>query len=417
MKIKVTWQHSALLLSCCAIAGLISWFGFHTTGTEAESQQYEWYPVHYASISNSLGLAGHFEAMDKVTLSAPFDGSISQVNAEAGSRVRGGDVIFTMNSTQIDMRIRTALSDLLKARKDLSRLELWNKTPEIARLRRQVSSAAALLKNSEVNLSETRALYEKGIVARNEVDAIRLQVQTQSEELQNARDDLTFAQSEADSDNRKIAQMALANAQAQYDTLTAMARHTQIRAPFDGLLVAATVPGASKAQNPQPGQQVQQGTPIYSITGLTRFQVKARIQESDVRFLKEGMDVIIRSEGLPGESLKGRLTLINVQNVDNGDVGGGAEYDVTVSLLPSTANLSNLRLGMSAALEIVTYANPYGLAIPPQAIQTDTEGKSYVNYRRDANAMPEQVFIKTGRSVASGIEVSNLDPGEVMLPH
>jgi HlyD family secretion protein len=407
----------ATIIAAVLVTGLVGFTVFHLSADDTPQVKDEWYPVNFAEIQNTLGLAGHIEAASKMTLTAPFDGVVKEVNAAAGDRVSAGDIIFTMDTSQVDIRVRSALTDVLKAKREVSRIEHWKSTPEISRLRRQVRSAAALLKNTQGNLSETSELYGRGIVSRNELDAIRLQVQTQIEDLQNAKDDLALAESGADGDNQKIAVMALTNAQAQYDLLNKQASQAVVRAPFSGVLLQATLSGGNRGTIPVPGQQMLQGSPVFSLTGLEHFKVMARVQENDTRFLKEGMAVNVNVEGMTGRVFSGQLTHISLENANNGGMGGAAEYDVTASMSVPAADLNSIRLGMSANLEVATYYNPRGITVPPQALMTDSEGKSYVVYRRSAGDKTQRVYIIEGNAVAAGTEVDGLAPGEVLIAH
>lgn len=404
----------ALALVAIAV-GVSSWWLLRADRMDSEKPQAMWQTVNVADVKNTLGLAGRIAAAKTVTLTAPFDGTVSTLSVVAGSKVKAGDVIFTLDTAQLDMRVRNALSDVLKAQREVTRVEQWKSAPEISRLRRQLRMASAQLKNSQTSLAETRALYQRGIVSRNELDAIRLQVETQTEEQRNAQDDLALAEAGADSDNQQIANMALANAQAQYDLLIEQAKRAQVKAPFDGLVLQATLPGGNKAALPVVGQLLTQGSPVFNLAGLEEVNVVARVQESDTRFLKEGLPVTLVIEGISEKTFSGRLTHISVENANGSEIGGPAEYDVVASMNAAPAELSALRLGMSATLDVITYHNPHGITVPPQALANDDSGRRYVIYRRNAAEKAMRVYVQEGHATAAGTEVSGLQAGEVLL--
>jgi len=395
--------------------GMSGWWRLRPDRTNSERPQAIWQAVNVADVKTTLGLAGRIAAAKTVTLTAPFEGTVSTIAAVAGSKVNAGEIIFTLDTAQLDMRIRNALSDVLKAQREVSRFEQWRSTPEISRLRRQVRMASVQLKNSQTSLAETQALYQRGIVSRNELDAIRLQVETQTEEQQNARDELTLAEAGADRDNQQIAKMALTNAQAQYGLLIEQAKHAAVKAPFGGLVLQATLPGGNKAALPVVGQLLTQGSPVFNLAGLEEINVVARVQESDTRFLKEGMPVALAIEGISAKTFSGRLTHISVENANGGEMGGPAEYDVVASMTAAPAELSALRLGMSATLDVITYHNPNGITVPPQAIAIDDNGRRYVIYRRSAADEAKRVYVQEGHATAAGTEVSGVQAGEVLL--
>ncbi|MCX2195109.1 HlyD family efflux transporter periplasmic adaptor subunit [Pantoea agglomerans] len=389
----------SLLLAVFLLAGACLIIGFSDGDTPGETVSLEtWLPVNYAPVSKFMGLAGHIEAEEDVTLSAPFDGVISKVGPVPGSRVKAGTLIFAIDPAQLEVRIRTALSDQLKAQSEVNRLEHWMSSPDITRLRRQINIAAAELGDTQANLHETKALYERGIVARSELDSLRMQVRTQADELQNSRDALAQAVSDADGNNMRIAQMVLLNAKTQYNSLVSQAVRKEVRAPFDGLLLPAALPGGAKSLNAIPGQQVIQGAPVFNLTRLDRFLVRARVQEGDVRFLKEGMNVKVTSDGLPDEKLAGKIIRIASQPSAKDEASGTVTYDVTASLNFPPESLGNVRLGMSADVQILTYSDAHGMVLPVQGIKDDGSGNSYVVYREKNGYKASPGFCDTERN-------------------
>lgn len=407
------WKLWSLVICTCVIGACLY---FSKTPDESHQTAEQWYPIAPGSLTNTLGLIGHVEAVEQKTLSAPFDGVLEKINVQAGDSVKAGDMLFTMGTLELDIQIRNALSELLKTKREVVRLKNWDQDPEVHRLRRQVSIATAVLNNSRKNLKETTELYDRGIVARNEVDNLRLQIQTQDQDLKNAREDLATLESRADKDSLQIAEIAFLNAQALYESLRNMALNYQVRAPFDGVIVPAKFFGGDKRVIVESGQHISQGNPVFSITGLKNFKVLAHVQESDISLLKEGMPVTVSGEGFGNVSRQGKITRIAFQNSSDQNSGGLVEYEITVSLSPEQIKkINSIKLGMSATLEVLVYSNPHGIAVPPQAIMRDNDGNAYVLYRNAPHSSPVKRPITTGKSVSAGIEVFGLESGEVLL--
>lgn len=374
-----------------------------------------WVPIKYEVLTNSLGLVGHVEAGHRIILSAPFDGVLREVRVRPGDKVSTGDVIFIMDTSLLQIQLRDALSELLQTKREATRLKNWSQDPEISRMRRQINIAASSLSNTRSTLEETQGLYKRGIVARNEVDNLRFQILTQSEDLKNLRDELSALEARADDDALQIANIAFINAQARYSSLKSMLSSEQVKTPYKGLVLPAQALGSEKPFFVEAGLHVTQGTPILTVSDLGNFVIMARVQEDDIHLLKEGMKVNITGEGFRNISYSGTVSYIGMQSSRGDSMNSAVEYDVTVSLPSDTTYSDSIRLGMSATLEVLTYSNPNGIAIPPQAVKQDADGKKFVIYRSNALATPEKKYIRLGKSVASGIEVFNIYTGEVLL--
>jgi len=385
------------------------------SGTTHDARTY-WLPVQPQLLEQQLGLAGRIQAARQETLSAPFEGTIREVLVREGQSVEAGQILLRLDPDQIEIQVRQAQAELLKAQREVHQLRNWDSSPEVSRARRAVQTARATLENAQANLRDTRALFERGIVARMEVDTLVQQVRTQQQDLLSAQEELHVVEARGQGEERKIAEMELINAQARHQALVAQSERQTLKAPFSGVVMRPAVPEGGKAVIAQPGLQVSQGTPLLTVIGLDCIQVLTRVEESDLHLLREGMPVQITGDGFAGQTLVGRIAAIAVQGNAADAPGAAAHYDVVVSLdAPPATPAQQMRLGMSARLAVVLYRNEQGIAVPPQALHTDDEGASYVLYRATPDATPSKVVVKPGRAVAQGIEVQGLQAGYVQV--
>lgn len=377
-----------------------------------------WVPVQPALLENQLGLIGRIEADTRITLAAPFDGRIEQIAVSENQRVDKGQLLATLDTTQLDIRIREARAELLKASRTLRDMHNWLQSNEVIRARRAVSTVEDNLQDIQTKLAETRRLYERGIVARMEVDALEQQLKSQRRELATSRDELRTTQRQGQGDNLRIAEMEEANARTHYDTLLALRSQRERRAPFDGIVLHPSANAGKGGQPPvQAGQFVSQGTPLFELASTTRLHACARVEESDLDQLSVDMPVQITSNGFKGMTLQGHIQSLGVQALDSDSYGGGSTYEVTVAIDPLPPEQhEHLRLGMSARLAITTYHQENGLAVPVEALHKDDQGRDSIIYRPALDTNPRQVPVTVGRAVPQGVEVFGLKPGYVELP-
>lgn len=388
---------------------------FFLKKTESSKNESEvWQSVYYSDLTSTLGLTGHIEATERTVVNAPFDGVIKDVMVHNGDEVSVGDVIFTMDTSQIDIQLRKALSEVMKSKREYTLLINWENTPEANRIKRHFRTATLLLNNTRNTFEETKILYERGIVSRNELDTLRIQMHSQTEDLNNVKDELNSMKSRADSDLLQIALMDLKNSEASYESLKKMASRNTITAPYDGLILPISPSGSGNPVVPEKGLSVSQGTPIFSVTQLRKFKIIAGVQESDIHLIKEGMEVNISGDGFQGANIKGKISHVSMKNSGESGQNNVVEYDIEVS--PSeNSDGHTLRLGMSANLDILLYENTRGLAVPEDAIRQDEHNKPFVIYRRNPELLPENKYIEIGKAVSTGVEIIGIGPGEVLL--
>lgn len=377
-----------------------------------------WFKVDYQPLENRLGLVGRIEAAMQQTMSSPFEGVVADVAVKEGQRVERGQRLLSLDTTQLDIQLRSALAEQLIARRNVLEVEHWSKGQDVARAKRTLSSVQSTLDDSESRLAETKVLLAQGIVPRMELDAVEQQIRSQRLDLAAAQSELGEVLKKGGEEHLQIAQMQWANTQSRYKSLVEQQAQREVLAPFAGVVIRSRTPQGNGVNLPfiQKGQRVGQGVPLFELINIEQVQVVARVEESDVHQLHEGLPVEITGDGFDGVVLHGLVNSVGVQGVDTQATPGGAFYEVIASIEGiESEQLRRLRLGMSARLQIVTYHRDRGVVVPLEALSRDTNGQSVVTYRPTLSESPGQVVVTTGRAMPDGIEVEGLEPGYVEL--
>ncbi|OHV49880.1 RND transporter [Photorhabdus temperata] len=397
------------------VAGAAIAYVYLPSSTDTSSQK-QWVRVEPQLLENRLGLVGRIQAATSLTIAAPFEGVIADVVVTEGQRVKRGQPLLSLDTAQLDIQLRQALTELLKAQRTVQDLVEWENSQDVARVRRTLTNAQLSLSDTERKLVDTRALFERGIVPRMEVDTLEQQAKVQRLDLAAAKEELNATLDKGTGENRQIADMELANAQSRYQALQVQQAQRELVSPFDGIVVRPLVQGSDKALSIQKGTRVTQGAPLFGIINLEQIQAVARIEEADLHQLYEGMPVQITGDGFAGLSLQGQIKTIGVQGRSSESQGAGVNYDVLVAIDPLTPEQrQRIRLNMSAKLAIVTYRNEHGLAVPAGALRQGPDGQIFVTYRRELRDPAQQITVTPGYAVPQGVEVVGLDAGYVEI--
>jgi multidrug efflux pump subunit AcrA (membrane-fusion protein) len=168
-----------------------------------------------ATIGEPAWFGWRIEASARQTLSAPFEGTVQQLSVTKGRRVEHNQSLLTLDTAQLDIQLRQAQTELLKAKRTVQDMQDWVHGEDVARARRALTNAELNLNDTETKLIDTRRLFERGIVARMEVEALEQQLRLQRLDLNASQAELRTAQTKGQGDSRQIADMELANAQAR----------------------------------------------------------------------------------------------------------------------------------------------------------------------------------------------------------
>ena len=140
-----------------------------------------------------------------------------------------------MDDAELELKLREAEIELLKAKMAHDSLSQWNAGPEVARARRALASAQQGLTKLRQQQTNTKVLLDKGIVSKDEYDGILQQEVAQENSVASAQQDFDEALHRGDADNVRVAELALKTAQARIDDLNAQSRLTVIKSPLRGV--------------------------------------------------------------------------------------------------------------------------------------------------------------------------------------
>ncbi|WMU75479.1 HlyD family efflux transporter periplasmic adaptor subunit (plasmid) [Enterobacter bugandensis] len=365
-----------------------------------------WLTVTPAPLNITLGLSGYIDNADRQTLYAPFAGTVSDLRFNTGDVVKSGQTLLVLDTADIDIQIRQAYADLLKARSEVARLHGWAGSSEVQRARRMLSAARGNLTDVSSKLEESRSLYHSGIIARQEVDALVRQHLQQQSELQAAEDDLKNILAQGSGINAEVAALQLTNAQQRYDQLISLQKQKSIVAPFSGNLYPPQTVEGKSAVVIQSGAKVSPDMPLFELARQDRLRVVAAVNEADVNQLSEGQHVEVTGDAFSSLRLSGEVRTVGISRQGKASAGESGTYEVVAMLAPLTQDQQRLlRPGMSARMSVLLYQKTRALIVPSEALQ-NRRGKTILTWRYPRSQKQYEQQVITGHSTPAGLEIS-----------
>lgn len=253
--------------------------------------QYLTSAVLQGEIRDAVDATGTVNAVVTVLVGSQVSGTIAKLNADFNSRVHKGEVIAVIDPSLLQATLLQASADLQNAKA--------NVTAAMAGLKK----ANAMLVQGKADFDRAAALARTNAGTQQELDLARANYETAKASVDAAEAGVEQAKAEV----------------SQKDAAVAMARtnldHTIIRSPIDGIVVA---------RNVDVGQTVAaslQAPTIFTIAqDLTKMQVYAKVDESDVGRIKLAQSVAFKVDAFPKDHFTGtvsqvRMNPTTVQNV------------------------------------------------------------------------------------------------------
>ncbi len=209
-----------------------------------------------------LKLSGTVISDDTKMIASRFMGFVKKVYVDEGDFVKKGDLLYTIDSKEIDLA--------------KSQVELM-----IGQARLAVQMNQNMYNNVHLNYERFKRLYKKGMVSKYELENMELMEK-------NTKDMVEIAKKQLD-----LAKTKLKEVLHQYEYL-------KLRAPNDAVVIQ---------KNIKEGQIAIPGMPALIITSLDNLKVLVEISESNLNLVKIGKKVKINIPSI-GFKTKGFIASI-----------------------------------------------------------------------------------------------------------
>ncbi|HEY8182055.1 MAG TPA: efflux RND transporter periplasmic adaptor subunit [Thermoanaerobaculia bacterium] len=236
------------------------------------------------------------------TLFSPAQGIIS-IKTKAGTQAHKGDVLATIESTELRSSLSQAQSLLISQRADLARQNIVSRQTNL-RAEQQVGLTTLRLEAARRNLTRNERMFKEGLSNRSDYESAQDAVRVAEMELTQAKKELGMGAETLNFDLRnrqeqvKRQESVTAELQRKVEELT-------VRAPFDGMV--ATV-------NVQDRDAIAANQAILTIVNLSSFELELTLPEEYAADTSIGTPAIIAFEG---REYTGNVTAISPEVVNS----------------------------------------------------------------------------------------------------
>jgi len=271
-------------------------------------------------LAETVTATGTLSPVDAVELGAEVTGRLTRVLVDVNDRVEAGQVLAEIDPEQLSARVQEARAQLGSAQAN-------------------VASAKATLSEAELKMARLRALGDRQLASREEVE-------TGEATLERAKANVSSANAQI-----TVARAGLSSAETSLQKAI-------IRAPIAGIVLMRAV---------EPGQTVTAGfqTPVLFTLArdLTSLELDVEVDEADIGKVKEGQTASFVVDAYPDREFKS--TLVQLHNMP--------KAEATVVTYAAVLSVDNkdmlLRPGMTATATIVTRKLSGNLLVENRALR------------------------------------------------
>ena len=361
------WRVLRVGVLLAIVAGVIYWVRFAPIPV-AQHQ------VQRGEIVVEVMGTGTLEAHVKTTVSSKISGRVAEVRVDQGDRVKHGQLLVRLDDEELKQQVAIAQANRVAAQ------------AAIDRLKTDKDRAIAVFEQANRNHARVAALVAKKVASQDDLDRAVEALSVSQAGLSRAEAAITEGQKE------------LIAAEKTLEYHRARLADTEIRAPFDGLIVR---------RQRDPGDVVVPGSSILTLLSTDHLWISAWVDETEMAKLKQEQParVVFRSE--PDRSFPGSVVRLG-READRET----REFvvDVRVLELPS-----NWAVGQRAEVYIETDRKRSAVLLPAKYIvRRDDQTGVFIDQNGHAAWRPLTLGLRSTEMVEA---VEGLQPGgTVVIP-
>ncbi len=286
---------------------------------------------------NSLRISGTIEARE-VVISAETGGTVKDLPAVEGNKVKAGDVLARLDDTVLRYQLDQAQAAWTAADAQRRGVGAGSRLEQVRSAKANLDQVQAMANGAQVQINDlTAALSDidtkisdsQNSLQNTQDPALKLQAQAQLANMQSAQTDLQIRLDSAKS-QLEMYQAQVRSAQAQYDLVAAGATSqakdaasaqvdqagaavklaeaqlakAEIKAPLDGVIETVAL---------ERGELASPGMPLVTIIDPQDLSLTVYVPENELSKVQLGQAVKFDVDAYPGESFSGKIVKINTE--------------------------------------------------------------------------------------------------------
>jgi HlyD family secretion protein len=308
------------------------------------------------TVTASIATNGRIEALDNFQAYAPMPTTVKKIYVRQGEWVKPGAILLQLEDADARLQAARAEAQLKGAEADLNAVQGGGTQEEILTTRNTLVKAEADRAAAQRNLQAMQKLVQNGAASQGEADAAASRLQVANSEVHLLEQKLKgrYSQQEIGHVQAQEAE-AQASLQAAHDVL----KNSNVVAPREGMVYSLPV---------REGAFVNTGELLLQVADLHKVRVRAFVDEPEIGKLRQGQEVEVTWDALPGRTWRGTVENLPTTVVQHGTRMVGEVTCVVANddlkLLPNT----------NVSVAVITARQENALTVPREAVHQDARG-------------------------------------------
>ena len=293
--------------------------------------------VRVRDLQRTVEAIGTLDPNEEITVSNQVEGLVSKVLFDLGDSVRAGQLLATLDTTELELAVRQQSAAL---QQEMARLGISDPNASVDEASTsQVQQAEATLSEARIRLDRTKRLNAEGVVPDQQLDEQQSKFEVAEAAVKLAKESV-----------RNI-KASVAARKAALDLAQKKLADARIVSPMSGLVRERLV---------AEGTYLKANTPVVVLVQNSPLRLRVEVPETAIESVRTGRTVQFTVDSLPERHFDGRIARLSPSvNQQSRTLKVEATVDNSAGIL---------RPGLFARVTIQTGKSERALVAPPEAV-------------------------------------------------
>ncbi len=361
MNLRTRWTIG--LLALASVGALSAWWTLK--GKADGASKADLVTAERQDLEILVSETGVLQPLTKAEIKSRIAGQVARILVDAGHRVKPGQPLIQLETTDLERGLAQARADRDVARARWQVLTTGARLEDRAIAEAEVHSAEAQLHRTEAEFRRAREASGTGTVTPRELNQAEGEFLAARAALAGSKARLAKITSGARREEVAEARALLDKAAVALNAAEDQLAYATIRAPIGGTILRR---GIEVGEMVSPGvSATAQGTSILTIGNLDRLIVQSQLNQIDVGQVRVGQTVMVRVDSAPGRLFHGRVSKVAPAGEAPKDANTTLQ-SFPIETLVEDVDGGVLKPGMSADLDIQITTRKQVVALPVEAV-------------------------------------------------
>jgi HlyD family secretion protein len=328
------------------------------------------------SISSEVQYASKLEGIQAVTVSPKSSGKVAAVNVKVGDKVTAGQVLFTLDTSELNAQLQQQQAALDASNANLVKTSGASSAQPILNAEQQLARDQITYNDALDTYNKDQKLYEAGAIAKQDLDNAKSKLDTASIALKADQDNLNLQKQQIGPQSVQAAASQVEQSQASVNYVRTQINNSTVTSPISGVISAKNVDVGTIASGTS-------GTVTIIDTSSLIAQITVPDKVVGKLQVGETVSVDISAAG------DGTINAV-IDNISPDVDSKNNSYTVKVKIDNSNGSL---KAGMFAKISIPDQQKDNAIVVPNEALKVEN-GVKYI-YTVESNKI-KRLVVETG---------------------